>query len=98
MEAQYYVYILTNTHNNVLYVGSTGDLKKRIYFHRKRLIDGFSKKYNLHKLVYYEACGDEQGALKRERQIKAGSRATKIKLIDSMAKPWEDLFDQIKQS
>jgi len=96
MDTQFYVYILTNNHNNVLYVGSTGDLRERIYLHRNRYIPGFSKKYNLCKLVYYEACPNEAAALRREYQLKAGSRAKKIKLIESMAKPWEDMFENIK--
>ena len=65
MKEGFYVYILTNAHNNVLYVGSTGDLKKRVYFHRKRLISGFSKKYNLHKLVY--SCTSKLAALSKVR-------------------------------
>lgn len=95
MNNNYWVYIITNTHNNVFYVGSTGDLKKRIYFHKNRLIPGFSKKYNLSKLVYFELCADEINALKRENQIKAGPRLKKIKLIESMPNPWHDQLEQI---
>ncbi len=96
MGDNFYVYILANVHNNVLYIGSTGDLKKRIYMHRMRLISGFSKKYNLCKLVYFEPCEDQSSALKREHQLKAGSRAKKIKLIESAPKPWEHMFELIK--
>ena len=80
----------------MLYVGSTGELKNRIYLHRNRLIPGFSRRYNLCKLVYFESCLDEKSSLKREHQLKAGSRAKKIKLIESMANPWEDMFNLIK--
>jgi len=94
--SNFYIYILTNLHNNVLYAGSTTDLKKRIYLHRSRLIPGFSKKYNLCKLVYFEAFPNLDSALSRERQLKAGSRAKKIKLIESTGKPWEDMIELIK--
>ena len=95
MKNTFFVYILTNAHNNVLYVGSTGNLKKRVYLHRNRLIPGFSKKYNVSKLAFLERCCNEQSAFKRELQIKSGTRAKKIKLIESMDNPWQDIFDQL---
>lgn len=88
----YFVYILTNKNNNVLYTGVTNDLKRRIYEHKEKLIDGFTKKYNVNKLVYYETCNDVNGAIFREKQIKSGSRRKKIELIQSMNKQWNDLF------
>jgi len=78
---QYYIYILTNYTNNVLYIGVTSDLIKRIYQHKNNLVDGFTKKYNIKKLVYFEVCGDAYEAIKREKQLKGGSRKKKIELI-----------------
>ena len=83
-DRQFHVYIITNKNNTVLYTGVTGDLKKRVYEHRHKLADGFSKRYNLTKLVYYEPFGDPENAISREKQIKAGSRDKKMKLIASM--------------
>lgn len=91
----YYVYILTNNHNRVLYTGVTNDLKRRVYEHKEQLVKGFTKKYNVSKLVYYEACEDIYGAISREKQIKAGSRKKKIELINSVNEEWMDLFDEI---
>jgi putative endonuclease len=79
-----YVYIITNVTNRVLYVGVTSDLVKRVYEHRNHLIKGFSDKYNLNKLVYYEIFEDIKEAIKREKQIKAGSRENKLKLIEKL--------------
>ena len=67
----YYVYILTNNNNRVLYTGVTNDLKRRVYEHKERLIEGFTKKYNVSKLVYYDVCEDIHGAISGEKQIKA---------------------------
>ena len=94
--ANAYVYILTNTHNTVLYVGSTAELKNRIYLHRNRLIPGFTKKYNVTKLVYLENASDPAAALARENQIKGGSRAKKIALVNANNSAWQDLFGAIK--
>ena len=71
---RYYVYFLTNWNNKVLYVGVTNDLKRRVYEHKNELVEGFTKKYHVHKLVYYEVGEDIEGAILREKQIKAGSR------------------------
>lgn len=91
----YFVYILTNKNNRVLYTGVTNDLKRRVYEHKEKLIDGFTKKYNVSKLVCYEVTEDIYSALGREKQIKAGSRKKKIELIISMNKEWRDLYDEI---
>ena len=91
----YYVYILTNNNNRVLYTGVTNDLKRRAYEHKERLIEGFTKKYNVSKLVYYDVCEDIHGAISREKQIKIGSRKKKIELINSMNEEWRDLYDEI---
>ncbi len=90
-----YIYILTNTHNPVLYVGVTSNLWKRISEHKSKKIAGFAKKYNLHKLVYFENCGNIIGAIMREKQIKAGSRARKLALITSLNPGWTDLSSQV---
>jgi len=89
---QYYVYIMTNVGNTVLYVGVTNDLIRRVYEHKERLVDGFTKKYNIVKLVYYEVFEDIENAILREKQIKAGSRQKKIQLINSLNREWRDLY------
>ena len=91
MNKQYYVYILTNKHNKVLYTGITSDLKRRVYEHKANLISGFTKQYNITKLVYYEIYQDPENAILREKQIKAGSRQKKIDLINTMNGAWLDL-------
>ncbi|MFW6118238.1 MAG: GIY-YIG nuclease family protein [Chloroflexota bacterium] len=78
MTKQYYVYIMTNNRNTVLYVGVTNNLMKRVYEHKAKLVDGFTKKYNIVKLVYYEIFEDIENAILREKQIKNGSRHKKI--------------------
>jgi len=92
----YYVYILTNDRHTVLYIGSTSNLKKRVYHHKNKLIPGFTKKYNVHKLVYFEKFDCKEMATSREQQIKNGSRQKKIKLIESQNKEWKDLYDRLK--
>jgi len=89
------VYILTNKTNTTLYTGVTSQLKARIWQHKNKLVEGFTKQYNLIKLVYFEACDDMEQAIAREKQIKAGSRAKKIKLIESINKSWRDLYDDL---
>ena len=88
---QYYVYIMTNMRNTVLYVGVTNDLIRRVYEHKESLADGFTKKYNIVKLVYYEVFEDIENSILREKQIKAGSREKKVKLINSVNRQWRDL-------
>ena len=95
MNKQYFVYIVTNKHNKVLYTGITSDLKRRVYEHKEKLISGFTKKYNLSKLVYYEIYQDPENAILREKQIKAGSRQKKIDLINSVNGEWLDLYMKI---
>jgi len=93
MPKQYYVYIMTSRRNTVLYVGVTRDLIKGVYEHKAKMVDGFTKKYNIIKLVYYEVCEDIENAIQREKQIKAGSRQKKIQLIESTNREWLDLYD-----
>jgi putative endonuclease len=88
-----YVYILSNKGKNVVYVGSTDDLKKRIYFHKKRLISGFTKKYNVDRLVYFEAFETSGEAVGREKQIKGYRREKKNLLIENMNPEWKDLYE-----
>ena len=88
---QYYVYILTNRHNNVLYIGVTNNLVRRIYEHKNKLVEGFSKKYNLIKLVYYETTRDVKSAIEREKQLKNWHRDWKINLINQFNPEWKDL-------
>jgi len=91
MDHQYFVYIMTNKNNTVLYTGVTNNLERRCHEHRKKLIEGFTKRYNIVKLVYFEATGDIEAALNREKQIKAGSRAKKMELVNSLNPSWKDL-------
>jgi putative endonuclease len=84
MKRQYYAYIMTNQRNTVLYTGITNDLKRRVYEHKEKLAEGFIKKYNITKLVYYEAFEDIENAILREKQIKGGSRRRETELINSM--------------
>jgi len=81
--------------NSVLYTGVTNDLKRRIYQHREKMVDGFTRKYNVTKLVYYESTADIQAAIKRENQIKGGSRQKKIDLVKINNPDWYDLYDEI---
>jgi len=90
-----YVYIMTNKGNTVLYTGVTNNLIRRVYEHKNHLVEGFTKKYNVTKLVYYENCNEPIVAIEREKQIKAGSRNDKIKLIQSMNINFDDLYDKI---
>ncbi len=93
MERQYCIYILTNRHNAVLYTGVTNDLKRRVYEHQMKLVKGFTNRYNVDKLVYFETTECVDSAIAREKQIKAGSRAKKIALIERMNPSWRDLSD-----
>jgi putative endonuclease len=92
---QYCVYIMTNKNNHVLYTGVTNDLKRRVYEHKEKLVEGFSKKYNVNKLVYYEVVEDPESAIARERQIKDGRRARKVSLINAFNPGWDDLYESI---
>jgi putative endonuclease len=89
------IYIITNKKYGTLYVGVTSNLPQRIYQHKQGLIEGFSKKYDLKNLVYYEVFDDMTNAIEREKQIKAGNRKKKIELIELMNKEWKDLYDSI---
>ncbi|NQT75333.1 MAG: GIY-YIG nuclease family protein [Candidatus Omnitrophica bacterium] len=86
---------MTNKTNSVIYTGITSDLVKRIYEHKQKMADGFSKSYNVDKLVYYEVFDDIENAILREKQIKGGSRQRKINLIKSSNAEFRDLYDEI---
>ena len=94
-EKQFYLYIMTNKNSTVLYTGVTNNLMRRVYEHKEKLVEGFTGKYNINKLVYYEIYEDPQSAIAREKQIKGGSRAKKIGLIESMNEDWKDLYEVI---
>ena len=95
VEKQYCIYIMTNHKNTVLYTGVTNDLQRRVYEHKNKLVEGFTKRYNLTRLVYYDLCADIEGAIIREKQIKAGSRRDKMNLIDSVNRDWHDLYNEL---
>jgi len=92
---QYYVYFLTNWNNKVIYTGVTNDLRRRVYEHKNALGRGFTQKYNVNKLVYYEIYEEIEAAILREKQIKAGSRQKKNELVVKTNPGWEDLADSI---
>ena len=95
MEKRYFIYIMTNEFNTVLYTGVTNNLQQRVFLHRKKQVQGFTRCYNLTKLVYYETFTDVYNALSREKQIKGGSRQKKLALVQSMNPKWEDLYDKL---
>jgi putative endonuclease len=86
---------MTNEYNTVLYTGVTNDIQRRVSEHKSKLFEGFSKKYNVTKLVYYEIYDDSYAAISREKQIKAGSRQKKINLVNSTNHEWKDLYEEL---
>ncbi len=90
-----YVYIMTNKNNTTFYVGVTNNLVRRVYEHKNNLLEGFTAKYDLHKLVYYEIYEEEQVAIQREKYLKKCYRKTKEKLIVQKNPKWEDLYETI---
>ncbi len=86
------VYIITNKKHETLYIGVSSQLQKRIWLHKQKQCDGFAKKYNLTRLVYYECHGSMMSAITREKQIKKWNRAWKIELIDAFNSSWKDLY------
>ncbi len=89
---QYYVYILFNKKNGTLYVGVTNDIVKRVWQHKNKIFEGFTQKYNIDKLGYFEVFGDINAAIRREKQLKGGNRKTKLALIESNNPNWNDLY------
>ena len=92
---QYCVYIVTNKSNRVLYTGVTNDLRRRTYENKHKLVKGFTSRYNIMKLIYYDMTEDVHEAIKREKQIKAGSRKKKVDLIKGMNPEWRDLAQDL---
>ena len=94
---QYYVYILFSKKNGTLYVGVTNNLVKRVWEHKNKVFKGFTEKYNVDKLGYFEVCQDVISAIAREKQLKAGKRITKLNLIEKNNPYWKDLYYDIIQ-
>ncbi len=92
---EYFVYIMANCKNGTLYVGVTRDLIRRVYEHKNGLVEGFTQKYKIHNLVYYEKTSSIEGAIGREKILKGGSRAAKLALIESFNPNWRDLYPQL---
>ena len=93
---QYYVYILSNWNNKVIYIGVTSNLERRLYEHKMKLADGFTKRYNVNKLVYYEYTCDVEAAIAREKQLKGWTRSKKDALINRENPQWLDLSENWK--
>lgn len=91
----YFVYLLTNWNNKVIYVGMTNDLCRRLYEHKNKLIAGFTARYNLCKLVYFEETNDVNAAIQREKEIKKWRREKKDRLVEKMNPEWKDLGGSI---
>lgn len=92
---EYYVYILANKNNSTIYIGVTNDLVRRIYEHKNNVVKGFTQKYNVHKLVYFEQTENIENAIIREKQLKNYSRERKEELINNVNPNWEDLYPYI---
>ena len=91
----YYTYILASKRNGTLYIGVTNDLVRRIYEHKNHLIEGFTSKYDVSRLVYYEITSDVKSALSREKQLKSWNRQWKLELIEKSNPNWNDLYDDL---
>ncbi|MDP6127002.1 MAG: GIY-YIG nuclease family protein [Dehalococcoidales bacterium] len=92
---QYFVYILANKTNVALYIGVTNNLRRRVYEHNQEVAKGFTAKYGIDKLVYYEVLNDPENAIIREKRLKGGSRARKNRLVESLNPEWRDLYDEL---
>jgi len=92
---QYYVYILASQRNGTLYIGMTNDLIRRVWEHKQDLVEGFTKKYGVHRLVWYEPADEPLAAITREKQLKKWNRAWKLRLIEEMNPDWRDLYEDI---
>ena len=95
MEKQFFVYILASGKNGTLYVGVTSDLVQRVWQHKSKLVEGFTKKYGVDQLVWFEAHDHAESAITREKQIKKWKRAWKIELIEKANPKWHDLYGEI---
>jgi len=97
IERSYWVYIVASQIGGTLYIGVTNNLVRRVYEHRMGLAEGFTKKHGIHRLVYFEQCGDIESAILREKRLKKWNRAWKIQLIEELNPNWDDLYPQIAQ-
>ncbi len=95
MLRQFYVYILASNRNGTLYIGVTNDLVRRVWEHKNDAVEGFTRKYRVHRLVWYDAADTALAAITREKQLKKWNRAWKIRLIKKMNPNWRDLYDEI---
>ncbi len=95
MDKEFYIYILTNKYKTVFYTGFTSDLLGRVYQHKNKLVDGFTKKYNVDRLVYFEHSSDAVSAIEREKRVKDYRRSKKIALIEAANPQWKDLYEQL---
>ncbi len=93
---EYYVYILASKYKGTLYIGVTSDLVRRVYEHKNNLLDGFTKKYKVHRLVHYEIFENAHDAIQREKRLKKWNRQWKINLIEESNAHWDDLYFQLK--
>ena len=91
----YYIYILSNKRNGTLYIGVTNNLIKRVYEHKNKVIKGFTKKYSVHNLVYYEQTENINSAIEREKQLKKWNRKWKLELIEKFNPEWQDLYNDL---
>ncbi|MDO4804382.1 MAG: GIY-YIG nuclease family protein [Lachnospiraceae bacterium] len=94
---RYYVYILTNWNNNVMYIGVTNDIQRRLFEHKNKMVDGFTKKYNVDKLVYVEEVSDVYAAIQREKQLKGWTREKKNNLVEGINPKWKDLSEHSRK-
>jgi len=92
---EFYVYIMASKRNGTLYIGMTSDLVRRVYEHKNNLVDGFTKKYGIHKLVWFEGPGSFQSAAEREKQLKKWNRIWKLRIIEESNPEWKDLCDDL---
>jgi len=93
--SQYYVYILASDPNGTLYIGVTSNIIQRTFQHKNNQVKGFTQKYNIHKLVFFESCSDIGTAITREKQLKKWNREWKVKLIEQVNPDWKDLYNEI---
>jgi putative endonuclease len=96
MYRSHYVYIMASRRNGTLYIGETDDLMRRVYEHKNDLVQGFTKRYGVHKLVYYEVCDGQEGALRREKQLKKWNTAWKLRLIEEVNPGWKDIYEDLR--
>ncbi len=96
-EKKFYVYIMAKGRNSTFYVGMTSNLQKRVWEHKNDVANGFTKKYEIKNLVYYEIFDDPENAIKREKRLKKWTRTWKMKTIEELNPDWKDLYDDICQ-